>query len=827
MPDHLLDLNWVEMKKSIVFALAVWSLASLTAQQQVFRTCFEGAPFLIGVDIEVVGTSWYLLAQTEQNCSIDGDIYLIKMNPDGSPVWVRSIGTSRRNTAQRLARLGDGVVVYGRTLQNNTNDCVDDVFAAHFNGDGDLVWEEAFGGADGRDDENPGGLLVVNGTVVLSAYDLLGGTNIQEGYLIQLDESGNLNWSFQYSRTPNDPEIIEHLFAVDDGYITSGRFGRAENTSTALFLQNVATDGTLLWWKYYNIANKINHIHVSSTRLSNNSILLVGQITSGSDQDMLIINTDMNGNTRWARSISGAGAVAATSVLAVENGTFYLAGGTADSSGDGLLCRFTNDGELLWSRSYGDVGTDGFQSMRRLPDGGLLLLGTTTSFGGSGGSLFLVEADADGNVQNSECYVSDVALNIFDETIITTEGGTQSPWGDRADYDFEITAPSFGDCMVQCCPKFDTLTQVICQGDSFEGYSETGIYEDVFTSALGCDSTRVLELTVTETIESTVVETVCQNEAIDGYTETGIYVDTLVSAAGCDSIRTLDLTVLPIAESTLPITLCAGESFEGYSQSGIFIDTLTAATGCDSIRTLELTVLPQSSGQERVTICSGQSFEGYDQTGIYVDTLMTDFGCDSIRTLELQVVDALRTEESVSICSGESYQGLTETGVYVDTLQSSTGCDSIHTINLRVDSAIFVQIDTVICEGRSFQDYDQTGIYLERYQTASGCDSIVTINLTVRSVFVPNAFSPNGDGINDTFRVFSGDEGLEIDSYRIFDRWGSLVYEASGFLVGEVDPWWSGGFRLQPAASGTYLYSLEFVCEGRPVLLTGEVQLMR
>lgn len=211
------------MKKTIFLGVLLLVGTYLTAQQRIIQTCFAGAPLLEGVDVEIVGEDLYVLAHSEQDCGIDGDIYLTKLNASGSPEWTRSIGTAKRNTAQRLAALGAGVVVYGRTLQNNTNDCVDDVFAAHFDGAGNLIWEEAFGGSQSRDDENPGGIVVANGKILLSAYDLLGGNNLQEGYLVQLDANGQVDWSFLYSRTPNDPEIIEQVLAAEVGYVTSGR----------------------------------------------------------------------------------------------------------------------------------------------------------------------------------------------------------------------------------------------------------------------------------------------------------------------------------------------------------------------------------------------------------------------------------------------------------------------------------------------------------------------------------------------------------------------------------------------------------------------------
>ena len=91
-----------------------------------------------------------------------------------------------------------------------------------------------------------------------------------------------------------------------------------------------------------------------------------------------------------------------------------------------------------------------------------------------------------------------------------------------------------------------------------------------------------------------------------------------------------------------------------------------------------------------------------------------------------------------------------------------------------------------------------------------GCGSIpITLDITeiicADDVYVPNAFSPNNDGINDIFRVDLAD-GLDISSFRfsLFDRWGNIVFETR-------DPTfqWDGFLKGQKVLSGSYNYLLE------------------
>jgi gliding motility-associated-like protein len=91
-------------------------------------------------------------------------------------------------------------------------------------------------------------------------------------------------------------------------------------------------------------------------------------------------------------------------------------------------------------------------------------------------------------------------------------------------------------------------------------------------------------------------------------------------------------------------------------------------------------------------------------------------------------------------------------------------------------------------------------------------------------LFLPNAFSPNGDGLNDKFSpIFSGKEHYTLYSFRIFNRTGQEVYSTGNSISG-----WDGTFKGQPAASGSYAYYLQvFGDDGREKVLTGYVALIR
>ena len=289
-----------------------------------------------------------------------------------------------------------------------------------------------------------------------------------------------------------------------------------------------------------------------------------------------------------------------------------------------------------------------------------------------------------------------------------------------------------------------------------KSYTQTGIYKDTLTNAVGCDSIATLELTVLNSTSSTTKASVCDKELpyvwnTQSYTQSGIYKDILTNAVGCDSIATLELTVLNSTSSTTKVSVCDKElpyvwNTQSYTQTGIYKDTLTNVVGCDSIATLELTVLNSTSSTTKVSVCDKElpynwNGKSFNQTGIYKDTLTNAVGCDSIATLELTVLNSTSSITKASVCDKElpyvwNAKSYTQTGIYKDTLVNSVGCDSIATLELTVLNSTSSTTKVSVCDKElpyvwNTQSYIQSGIYKDTLTNAVGCDSIATIELTV------------------------------------------------------------------------------------------------
>ena len=112
-----------------------------------------------------------------------------------------------------------------------------------------------------------------------------------------------------------------------------------------------------------------------------------------------------------------------------------------------------------------------------------------------------------------------------------------------------------------------------------------------------------------------------------------------------------------------------------------------------------------------------------------------------------------------------------------------------------------------------------------------GCIASDDITIFVRDnrpVFIPNAFTPNGDGINDFFSVFAGPATTQVNLMQIYDRWGELVYEKEDFPINAEIEGWDGRFRGEPSHEGVYVYYvLVGFIDGQEILFEGDFTLLR
>jgi gliding motility-associated-like protein len=152
------------------------------------------------------------------------------------------------------------------------------------------------------------------------------------------------------------------------------------------------------------------------------------------------------------------------------------------------------------------------------------------------------------------------------------------------------------------------------------------------------------------------------------------------------------------------------------------------------------------------------------------------------------------------------------------------------------------QLDTVIWQGlpdsvECPQCLDQTvfpmetTVYNIKIVDLTGCWAIDKVTVWVneeRPFYVPTAFSPNADGTNDRLVLFAGQGIASVKVFRIFDRWGNLVFLAENFPPNNPAHGWDGNFDGTPMNPAVFVWMAEVAFpDGTSRVYHGETTLIR
>ncbi len=124
-----------------------------------------------------------------------------------------------------------------------------------------------------------------------------------------------------------------------------------------------------------------------------------------------------------------------------------------------------------------------------------------------------------------------------------------------------------------------------------------------------------------------------------------------------------------------------------------------------------------------------------------------------------------------------------------------------------------------------------TTAYSLSVTSVDGCsdrDSVLVSVTTEQQMYIPNIFSPNGDGINDLLTISTGDGIKQITAFSIFDRWGNLVFHKEQTLPTDPSLSWDGKMNNQFLNPGVYTYKIivDYV-EGNSDVRYGNITLLR
>ena len=279
----------------------------------------------------------------------------------------------------------------------------------------------------------------------------------------------------------------------------------------------------------------------------------------------------------------------------------------------------------------------------------------------------------------------------------------------------------------------------------------------------------------------------------------GAYEVTVTDGVGCTAVGTYDLgEPVPI---NFDLMITDVNCWNGLSSGNIIVENVTGGTG------------PYVYGIGQNGLSSVPSFTQLT-SGSYQVYVQDANGC------EVNQVGIVNLPDQIEVNLGDDYE--IDLGESVD-LEVLVDSDNA-LIEWNVDSC-------QNCPILELTPLNTTGYQVNVLDTITGCSDSDVIWVYVskdRKVFIPNAFSPDGNGLNDYLTIFADNASIRsIPSLRVFNRWGDLVFEKEDMLPNVETEGWDGYFNNKKMQSGVYIYvaEIEFI-DGETEVFKGDITLM-
>jgi hypothetical protein len=278
--------------------------------------------------------------------------------------------------------------------------------------------------------------------------------------------------------------------------------------------------------------------------------------------------------------------------------------------------------------------------------------------------------------------------------------------------------------------------------------------------------------------------------------------NTLNNCQSADTVVVINLITMPAFDLVIQPVTCAGDADGSISVAGI-----SGATMPYSFRL--------NGGASQATGAFNQL-----SSGTYTVELEDANGCIGEQQALLAEPPAISVElvsDRPVLPLGESTLLRVITNLTPDQIGSVIwlpaipGCD-LDCLSAEVSPAVRTDYAVIIQDANGCRDTAEVTIFIERLQR----------------VYIPTAFSPDDNGVNDKLTILAGPEVARIVSFRIADRWGGIVFERQDFPPNDPNYGWDGRIRGRAAGSGVFAYMAEVeLVDGKGFVLSGEVVIVR
>ena len=351
--------------------------------------------------------------------SVDYDVFFAKVNNVGAPLWAKAFGGVAYN--ERLAvqnTINGEFIITGGTKNFGNGD--PDIFLVKTDSVGTPLWAKVIIGTD--KDTSASVQETTDDGFIISGYTRSFGAGDYDIFSLKVDSAGTFTWAKVFGGTDDDYGSST-LETTDNGFIIAGcttNFGARDRD---IFLTKVDNEGNLLWSRILGGASDDCISHMQKT--ADGGFITIGFTASfgAGSTDIFLGKFNSEGILVWAQALGGTGKDSGTSVQETADGGSIITGiipglGAVGDKGSISIAKVNNVGNFLWAKAYRERDIGVATCVQETSDGGFIITGAVASPEDGGGDIFLAKVTATGEV--SDCSIIQDITALVNVTNITS-----------------------------------------------------------------------------------------------------------------------------------------------------------------------------------------------------------------------------------------------------------------------------------------------------------------------------------------------------------------------------------------------------------------------
>ena len=821
-------------------------------------------------DIYSTPDGGYIVGGTTQssNGDISGfhgtfDYWVVKLDASRNIQWQKCYGGSGDETLASIKLTPDGGYILAGTSNSVDGDVTGhhgttifpDVWVVKINSAGAIEWEKSLGGS--RFERNPTLITTSDG-----GYILTGETDSNDGdvsglhslnsdvWVVKLTSSGTIQWQKCYGGTDYEKgnDIKE---TIDGGYIFTGHTysndmdvsgNHGSYPSFDVWVVKITSNGNIQWQKCYGGTGQEYPTRILQT--SDGGYIVTGNTRSNDgdvsgnhgDADIWVFKLNASGIIQWQKCFGGTAIDYGFSISQTTDGGYVLAGLTSSTDGDitssngGVdvwVIKLNIAGGIEWQKCYGGSNAESASSIKSTPDGGYLLAGYSSSN----------NRDVSGNHGGADFWIAKLGPIPCTPNITISTINTTVCKGDNVSFSAAVTNGGIN-------PVYQWFINANPAGTNSNQFSTSLLANSdtikcIIISNAACASQpqavsnfivmNVFDFALPTVQINTSTNTICAGTVVS-FTAT-------ITNGGSTPVYQWLVNGIPVGNNLSTFTT----SF--LTNNDIVSCLLTSNAPCISLNTilsnqLQITVNPSPLGSispAASTVCAGNvvmltanggtsyqwQLNGNNISGASSSTyIATQSG-----NYSAMISDGVCSSKSInnSVVSILKY----EAGIRYNTIRVAANLP--YNLQAREIGSSYAWSPSMGLNNPSVSNPILTtssdATYLISISSSLFCPVTDTLKVQVFAspgVYIPTAFTPNRDGLNDKLTPIPV-HIKEIKSFKVFNRYGELV-----FSTNKIGEGWNGIYKGSLQPQGVYVWLFEGVdSKGSSIKEKGNSLLLR